>query len=74
MNQNRPDIPIQPVQQPILCSPYEKTKSTLDLRHRKPVKPSRNTNGATQATGTKPNPQAANNSNSLGKKNGLTSR
>ena len=24
MNQNRPDIPIQPVQQPILCSPYEK--------------------------------------------------
>ena len=24
MNQNRTDIPIQPVQQPILCSPYEK--------------------------------------------------
>ena len=24
MNQNRPDIPIQPVEQPILCSPYEK--------------------------------------------------
>ena len=24
MNQNRPDIPIQPVQQPILCSPYDK--------------------------------------------------
>ncbi len=23
MNQNRPDIPIQPVEQPILCSPYE---------------------------------------------------
>ena len=24
MNQNRPDVPIQPVEQPILCSPYEK--------------------------------------------------
>ena len=24
MNQNRPDIPIQPVEQPILCSPYKK--------------------------------------------------
>ena len=24
MNQNRPDIPIQPVEQPILCRPYEK--------------------------------------------------
>ena len=23
MNQNRPDIPIQPVEQPILCSPYD---------------------------------------------------
>ena len=24
MNQNRPQIPIQPVEQPILCSPYQK--------------------------------------------------
>ena len=24
MNQNQTDIPIQPVQQPILCNPYEK--------------------------------------------------
>ena len=24
MNQNRPDIPIQPVEQPILCCPYKK--------------------------------------------------
>ena len=24
MNQNQRDIPIQPVEQPILCSPYEK--------------------------------------------------
>ena len=27
MNQNRSDIPIQPVEQPILCSPYEKPKA-----------------------------------------------
>ena len=34
MNQSQQtDIPIQPVEQPILCSPYQEPDMTLDIRH-----------------------------------------
>ena len=40
MNQNRPEIPIQPVEQPILCSPYEEpnTHWVYDTRTGEAVK------------------------------------
>ena len=33
MNRDQDRIPIQPVEQPILCSPYDGTGGTLDIRY-----------------------------------------
>ena len=74
MNQNRPDIPIQPVEQPILCNPYEKPDAhwIYDTLTGEAVK--QFSDGVMQAIGTKPNAPAAHNSKCFGKKIGTTSR
>ena len=71
MNQNQLDIPIQPVERPILCNPYEEPTPTGSTTPR-PAKPSGNPDAAKPATGTKHNARDPSNFNSFAKRSGTT--
>ena len=53
MNQNQLEIPIQPVERPILCNPYEEPERPLGLRHQDRRSQSSIPDGVRRATGTK---------------------
>ena len=55
MNHNQPEIPIQPVERPILCSPYEEPIAPTGSTTPKPAKPPNSPDAARRATGTKRN-------------------
>ena len=61
MNQNQLDIPIQPVERPILCSPYEEPSAHW-VYDTETGEASRMPDAATPATGTKPSAREQSNS------------
>ena len=76
-NQDQLEIPIQPVENPILCSPYEEPGAGIGLYDTETGEADRgNRGGARQGTGTKRNAPAANNVKcaSFKRRSGMTCR
>ena len=60
-NQDQLEIPIQPVENPILCNPYEEPNTHWVIRHPNGRSHQNTPDDVRQGTGTEPNAQAANN-------------